>query len=333
MQKTTLTNRSGAASLPLAQLKRKGGTAYLGDYRPVAMSQRKLSNIIHRGVALQRQRSKGVPTGDEIAYVKGHPKGIDAYDATETDDTIWGKSHTAYTRDVAKGKSKVQLLETRLSKLKDVDEKAAEELKITQSRTSAEQNWGDYYESKVGDKIDDSSNDYDKMIGIKSKGYEKKSNEAVRAEPDADPDYKNYFKVDTGEVHADENWGEYDDAGEKIKNNKVIWRQYRAAIEKETGQSSLSDQTTELKKLQSISRHTVINKHTNRNIFMSFDAGKAEGSKTWAPGTDEFSAILQSPNALSSFWILYEEADVLDKKIKDIKSEGDSELKINFEDA
>ncbi len=334
VQKSTPEHRRFNTTAARVPSKKRGGSAQFSDRRLESVKQRKLSSLIHQGAALQRRRSKNVHTSDELAYVKGHNDGIDAYDTSETEDTIWGKANTAYTRDVVKGKSKVQLLDTRIDTLKDVDKKTAEQLKITQSRTGAEQNWGDYYESQVGDKIDDGSSDYDKMIGIKSKGYEEKKGPLhPRDKPEKDPDYKNYFKVDTGEIHADENWGEYDNSGGKIKNNKVLWMQYRAAIAKETGKGDLSEQTESLKKLQSISRHTIINRHTNRNIFMSFDNGKAEGSKTWTPGTDEFAAILQSPNALSSFWMLYEEADVLDKKIKDIKSDGDSQLQINFEDA
>lgn len=124
-----------------------------------------------------------------------------------------------------------------------------------------------------------------------------------------------------------------------LPNSEILWKQYQSAIMK----SFESDKKTQkvntdnkLKNLKRISRVQIANRFTKQTAYKALPNDKTDFSQThvWDSDSEEFLALLGTPNCNGAIHLLSDHVDQLDgKNISNITLNGhtnDLNIDINF---
>ena len=130
--------------------------------------------------------------------------------------------------------------------------------------------------------------------------------------------YQNTIDLSSGKIIAECNFGDLDparEAGVGLNNSEILAQQYRLAVK--VRYNDKEDEVSQaMKKLSKIMRDTLINDETKDTVYMAYPDGK-EWNETmeWKPEQEEFLAILGTPNAKSSAFLLKDHLEELEKTI------------------
>lgn len=303
---------------------------------------------------IQLRRTNPEPTAEDSKFIDGHSDELqgfqkvakplkkarkgkeklddEALNKLEAEDVKrvkanWNAALDEYKVDLSKGKSKVSNLDALLTSIKP-----GEDRKMSEDRLVNEQKWASNYKS-TAPRLHDKKGKYPNTYEVKTRGNP--TGYTGDLGPEEDAQYENFFNVEQGRIHADYNMGTSDhvEGNNKLKNNNILWMQYRAAVQSATGQKELPGQQEALKRLQSVSQHTIINHHTNRTLYFTQNNGEPiTTNRSHARGTDEFAAILQSPNGVATYWLLMEQADLLRKTVDQAHVRGASFFEMTLSD-
>jgi len=245
---------------------------------------------------------------------------------SEKADAIWTYLKDLYNTNVGKGDGYWTALEGDITKYKDISTKSNVVDPNTIKRGQYDSKFTANYSSTV------------KHLGgakyrVNTKGYNPDTtSKPVVGDNAYEGDYSNEFDIATGAVKAAWNMANFDkalQAGKGLSNSEILWQQHQLAAE-EHYKADL-DKSTKVgqaqKGLSVVKRDTVINEETQQTVYMAYPDGKkwTDEDKDWVPSQEEFKAILGTPNAKSSAFLLKDHLDQIEKtidKITTTKSKG-----------
>ncbi len=163
-------------------------------------------------------------------------------------------------------------------------------------------------------------------------------------------DYANHFNVEEGIIEAAHNYATADKARIRdaenadtegyskrgLPNSEVIWQQYKSAAMPNSGKNRDGRAVEAMQALSKISRVQVANASTQQTAYKALPDGKSDwtSAHTWDAGSEEFLALLGTPNCSGAAFMLSDHVDQLDGKninnISLIPDDRDLKLDINF---
>ncbi|MEM8998812.1 MAG: hypothetical protein AAGB24_00990 [Bacteroidota bacterium] len=137
--------------------------------------------------------------------------------------------------------------------------------------------------------------------------------------------YENYFDLgENGEIVAESNWRDKDkESGAKdksIPNNIMLWKQYELAA-KNRELRGVGSEASAYENLKLITRHNIANSETVNTVKMAYGAN-AKWDKDvvqFLPGSEQFFAIIGTPNCKSIVRMLNERVSKLKKTIEGVE--------------
>jgi len=137
-----------------------------------------------------------------------------------------------------------------------------------------------------------------------------------------DAQYENYFDLgENGEIVAESNWRDKDKEsgakGKSIYNNIMLWKQYELAAKNRESRGGGSEASA-YENLKLITRHNIANSETVNTVKMAYGA-HAQWDKfvvQFLPGSEQFFAIIGTPNCKSIVRMLNERVLKLNKTIE-----------------
>jgi hypothetical protein len=144
--------------------------------------------------------------------------------------------------------------------------------------------------------------------------------------------YANRLESD-GNAHtlvAEKNYAEYDRAPVpgKLNNSEILWQQYKAlrkqALERENDNVTPQTEAEDLRKLHQVERNNVVNPETIVTFYCSYETGVPPTDlKHWAPGAEEFLALLGTENLRGVTYLLKDHMNQLGKTIRRVSTKKD----------
>jgi len=113
------------------------------------------------------------------------------------------------------------------------------------------------------------------------------------------PSFANYIKPTSGQIVADMNF-KY---GANVSNSEVLWQQWKSVVDLRNRNKSHWTRKTNYSNLKELYRKGIVNEDTVKIVYMCHSDDRV-GEKKWLPNSDEFNALLGSPNGKSAYYIL-----------------------------
>lgn len=170
-------------------------------------------------------------------------------------------------------------------------------------------------------------------VGVLTAGY---LGEVPPADNEMTGQYENRIDLDTGTIIADNNKGTKDPLEKnRLPNSEVLWQQYRAVAKQQLGADF--PESKAMSSISKIIRHIVANAESQRVVFMAYPDGEAwkDGNdRDWLPHTEEYNAILGTPNGQSAAYMLLDHFEEIgEKTLGIIRTTGSRDIEINLDDS
>ncbi len=258
---------------------------------------------------------------------------VGALTGEEKRDAIWTKLNTEYDDCYAKGNGYMDLLEAAIVAYNDA---ARRDTILQQIATKKARSTGRYTDNYATTVHPLSPSRY----RVNTKGY----NPDEEARPDVgtdeyEGDYSNEFDLAHRTIKAAWNFAEYDTArssGKGINNSEILYRQYKDAAEAHYHGQDDKDASVAaaIRGVSKITRNTIINDTTLATIFMAYPNGvkPSDRNETWNADTNDGKALLGTPNAKSTPFLLMDHLDDMERTIDNIQVKGGDNLEINLTD-
>ena len=196
--------------------------------------------------------------------------------------------------------------------------------------------------------------EYETAVKDKTKGVYEVTSKARMSAAGVEFHYKNEFDIKTKKVTAKQNHkfdADFDpprlldETPNCMSNSEIIWCQHRlaaAAYRASLGAGLVagSDKDIKLLKVKELVRNNVTNKDTLEVVEVAYPDNKTwkTHKQTWKPPSDEFHAVLGTPNAQAAGYMLADHMDEMEGRARKItgitagkNSEGGLDLVIKLE--
>ena len=233
---------------------------------------------------------------------------------------IYNKLQGIYNDKLAKGTGYWKILQDKILKFGG-DQRQAFELEQSQKRQEYDQKFEKNYVTTPKKTASKNQRELH-SVGLGADG------EKVNANKDVP--YLNMADFQDNSITAAHNYAERDLAREADKANKdvvgyekrglanseILWQQYRVAAEKQFVFNKKERALDLMKGLNKIKRRQVQNDETRGTILFALPDGFDDFSKPhqWQAGSEEFLALLGTPNCSGAVFMLSDHFDQLDKK-------------------
>jgi len=287
----------------------------------------------HRDAPAQLKKSKpddAILTG-LIGNVVDSTVGASAVGEADKATAVWAVLDKSYEDNKSKGAGLMTELSAKIDAYKDI---ATKQAVIDTNSLKDTANAGKFNDNYSHTATHIAGTNY----RVNTDGYDP----ATTTKPTVDPGenegaYSNEFDVTSGKIKAAWNFAEFDDARKSnkgINNSEILWNQHKEAAKKHHTLDSDKDAKVNaaMKGISKIVRSTVINKDTKSTVYMAYPNGEkwTTADKSWTPGNDDFNAILGTPNARSTPFLLIDHMHELEKTIDKIETKGSSDMEIDF---
>ena len=166
-------------------------------------------------------------------------------------------------------------------------------------------------------------------------------------DPGKDVPYSNLLDFEDNSISANHNYAERDMAREQdvkmkdvqgyrkrgLPNSEILWQQYKHAAKSQFWFFKESRAKSLMKGLSTIKRRQVQNTATQMTILFALPDGKTnlEATHAWQAESEEFLAMLGTPNCSGAAFLLTDHVDELDgKSITEIKSLGGRDVNLDI---
>jgi len=349
-------NRSVANAVSKKQTSGESTFQFVGN-RPEAIAQRKLQKMannssqakqvaqlqtmadnysVRQQQPIQLKKSTRPSDTDLIGLISNGVEGS-VIDGKTTDsekgDAIWTKLNNEYDGCKTKGDGYWASLQVKIADYKDVGKKTGLVSDLDSKRASNSSKFADNYSNTI-------ENLSATKYRVNTEGYDPDAGaKPVVSTGKYKGDYSNEFDIGSGEIKAAWNFAEDDKAraaGKGINNSEILYRQYREAAEEyyKTDGDKDAKVNSAIKGISKITRDNVINDTTLAVLYIAYPNGvkPSDEDKTWNTTSDEFKAILGTPNAKSTPFLLMDHLDEMEKTIDNIETKSGSNLDINLKD-
>lgn len=219
---------------------------------------------------------------------------------------VWAECEGRYAAARARGDERQQDLEERAWQFALAGEAMHEQL--AQQR----QAYGDRYAAAYATKVRGHPEDPG-LTSVSTAGF-------IGQRPPDDKmtgQYDNRIDLDTGTIVADNNKATEDPArkaGLGLPNSEVLWSQYREVAARKLPAERVGPSMAGISRMI---RANVANETSQQVVFMAYPDGETwigGVERQWEPGSEEYSAILGTPNAMPAAFMLVDHFDELGGK-------------------
>ena len=262
------------------------------------------------------------------------------YESPETINKLWDEAKTVYQNSVVQGKTLWAQLGTAIANYKNDSIPTAPESSDSATNAPLKSPKQKLIDENVAKRAE-----YDRRFAAnyhskaeKMNDPEGKYNTSTSSEKDVDEgnrtyEYKNTINFNTNTIEANSNFAYHisdrdwkstkqDKAlinDEGLPGSEILWQQAKLAAQQHLPASNAMEIENQLKQISTISQRSVVNHESMVILTMAYPDGKAWSEPLeFLPGTDEFFAVLGTPNARSSARFLIDHMDQLGKTIEKI---------------
>ena len=279
---------------------------------------------------MQAKRTNKEPTTKDIEFIEENKQDLKGYKETDGKEN-WSQAKKEYDTTKTKTDQKLTTLDSRLKALgKENEESTTIKANSIENVVKSENTFNELYSTKIEEGSDGKYNIGSQGLATKE---EKKARDNDKGKKYNNTSYYGTADVKEGTIDVDWSFKADDEApsDEKLNLNKILWLQYEAALAKDSN-NEMEDITNEPRKtLNEIRVNVIINETTNRLLYMAQENEDEEDEdKTYVPTDEEFAVAVGSPSGIASYWLLYEQAYLLNKTYASIYADGVSNLTIKY---
>jgi hypothetical protein len=251
---------------------------------------------------------------------------------------IYGKLSAIYDENLAKGIRYWDNLKNANDSFKGNDNSG-----FLKTQEKKQKDYNAKFDKNYIHKVEEIKNSKD--ISVSSIGLAHKKDKGYKGK---DIPYANEVSFEDNSITASHNYAERDRAreqdvnkkGEKgykprgLPNSEILWQQYKLAARSHSKIHKDSKAKDLIKGLSVVKRRQVQNTSTQMTILFALPDDKTdlEGSHAWQAGSEEFLAMLGTPNCSGAAFLLADHVNELEgKSITEIKLLGGQDVNLDIE--
>jgi len=246
----------------------------------------------------------------------------------EKSDVIWAHLNEVYATTLGKGAGYWNQLDARVAAFQQNDEELMQQLADIRAdydrryqawyltRSGGGQQTRTFGRAEIGVAPDETVGQYDNTI------------DTTEGSISADWNYANRDPARISDVdHRDEE--DYVTRG--LPNSEILWRQYFEASKQRFWVFKERRAKAAMSELNTLKRHGVQNSVSLQAGYMALPDGVTyQTAHTWLPGSDEFNAVLGTPNCSAAAFMLGDHVDETGgKSIRHIRATGEADASFN----